>query len=129
MRARLRAGADLVRRREDVVGPDGWTTVEAHVRQLRGLHWEVAVDDAVAAVLAACRGSVPLRTAVDLLAGAVGESSDDVAAALLPVVRDLVGRGILLPPDGPGRGPRGAAAPALRGPRAAPAVRRGPATR
>ena len=87
----------LVRDRSDLLGEDGWQTASARLRQSYGLRWEVEVDDAVAALVAGCDGSRPLRDPITVLALAVGAAPEDVAAAVLPVVRDLVARGFLVP--------------------------------
>jgi hypothetical protein len=51
----------------------------------------------VAALVAGCDGSVPLLGPLAVLAAASGRGIDELAEALLPVVRDLVGRGFLIP--------------------------------
>ena len=93
--ARLRHAADLVRTREDVVGEDGWTPETMHLRQATGMRWEVAADDAMAGLVAACDGRIPLGVLVDVLAATVEIATADVASAVVPVVRDLIGRGML----------------------------------
>ncbi len=99
----LRAAPGLVRERADVLGPQGWADGAQRLRQSFAMRWAVDTDDAVAAVVAACDGRTPLTRAVDLLAAALGRPADDVATALIPVVRDLLGRGFLLPPGGGAR--------------------------
>lgn len=98
--ARLCACPDLVRERAELIGPDGWRTALVRLRQARGMRWEVETDDLVAAVVAACDGSRPLGLVLDLLPALhPGETEDDLRPAALPVIRDLVARGILEPPD------------------------------
>jgi hypothetical protein len=94
----LRRAGDLVRHREERVTDAGWEAVGQSLRLDAGLSWEVDADDAVAALVAGCDGSVALRVLLAVLADALGRPLDDVAAAALPVVRDLVARGILGPP-------------------------------
>jgi len=55
------------------------------------------VDDAVAAVVAACDGDTPLGIPLAVLASSLDREPGEVAAALVPVVRDLVQRGFLVP--------------------------------
>ncbi len=95
----LRAGPGLVRERTDTLEESGWSTGPSTLRQSAGLRWEVAVDDAMAGLVAACSGHLPLRVVIELLAAALDRPAGEVAAAALPAVRDLVGRGFLLPPD------------------------------
>ena len=52
-------------------GADGWTTELAQLRQSGGMRWEVEVDDAVAGLVAACDGAVPLAVPVGVLAAAL----------------------------------------------------------
>ncbi len=95
--ARVRCGDDVVRVQHERRGTDGWTPVLAQLRQSGGLRWELEVDDAVAGVVGACSGGVPIALLVEVLAASTGSASDAVAAALVPVVRDLVARGFLEP--------------------------------
>ena len=95
--AALRPADGLVLDRSAVLDEDGWSEVTAQLRQARGVRWAVEVDDAVATLVAGCDGQTPLRVAVGVLAAALGADADAVARALAPVVRDLVGRGFLLP--------------------------------
>ena len=93
----------VVRVRHDLTGPrdeGGWHTALIQLRQSYGMCWELDADEAVTALVGACDGATPLAAPVSVLAAALGRESAEVAAALLPVVRDLVQRGFLLPPDG-----------------------------
>lgn len=101
LRTALRPAAELVRERTEVLEPDGWTAAVTRLRQPLGMRWEVEADDAISALVAGCDGARPLRAPVAVLAAALGRSVDEVAQAVLPVVRDLVGRGFLLPPGAP----------------------------
>jgi methylase of polypeptide subunit release factors len=104
--AALRCADGVVRVRHDLraSGADhtGWHTELTQLRQSHGMRWELEVDDAVAAVVAACDGATPLAVPVQVLAASLGRAADEVAGALLPVVRDLVQRGFLQPPVAPG---------------------------
>ena len=93
----LRPAAGLVLDRSAVLGDGGWAEASARLRQSHGLRWELEVDDAVAALVAGCDGTAPLVRPVQVLAAALGEPVDAVAAAVGPVVRDLIGRGFLEP--------------------------------
>lgn len=93
--ARLRHAEGLVRSTDDVLRADGWQTARTRVRQSRTMRWELDTDERIAGLVAACDGTVPLAVLVDLLAGVSGAGTDEVVGAVLPVVRDLVGRGFL----------------------------------
>lgn len=99
--ARLGPVAGLVRDRAELLGVDGWTEARTTLRQSYGMRWELETDDAISALVAGCASGEPLLTPVRLLAEALRRSTDEVAAAVLPVVRDLVGRGFLVPADLP----------------------------
>lgn len=96
---RLAAADGLVRVRQDLRGGEGWDTALEQLRLSDGMRWEVETDAAVSALVAGCDGTVPLAVLVEMLAAGLGADADEVGTALVPVVRDLVGRGLLLPPD------------------------------
>jgi SAM-dependent methyltransferase len=95
--ARLRAAPGLVLDRSAVLGDGGWQDAAAVLRQPDGLRWAVEADEPVAALVAGCDGTVPLEQPVAVLAAALDRPVGEVASAVLSVVRDLVGRGLLLP--------------------------------
>jgi hypothetical protein len=91
------AGPDLVHIKQSLLGDEGWRPALTQLRQSRGMRWELETDEAVSALVAACTGALPLRVVLGLVAAAVDGDEATVAEALLPVVRDLVQRGFLLP--------------------------------
>lgn len=95
LRTALRPGQGVVRTRDEVLTPQGWMPDADRLRQTGGLRWDVEVDDAVAALLAGLDGTVTLLAPLSVLAGTLDVPIDDLAAAALPVVRDLLGRGFL----------------------------------
>ena len=97
--ARLVAAADMVRSTHSLLTVDGWQQAVVQLRQAGGLRWELEVDDAVAALVAACTGTATLGVVVSVLAASVSAGADDVITALEPVVRDLIERGFLVPAE------------------------------
>lgn len=95
LRTALRPGPGVVRTRDEVLTTEGWRPDADRLRQTRGLRWDVEVDDAIAALLAGLDGTVRLLAPLSVLAGALDVPVDELAAAALPVVRDLLGRGFL----------------------------------
>ena len=96
----LRTAPDVVRTRDALLDASGgWQDARDVVRQSRGMRWEIEVDDGIAALLAGCDGGTPLALLLAVLAVSLDVEPDDVARAALPVVRDLIGRGVLLPAD------------------------------
>jgi SAM-dependent methyltransferase len=74
-------------------GPDGWAVTSQRLRQPAGLHWTAPVDPAVAALVAGCDGTRPLReiaVVLDLAYGIDPDQVDDMARALAE-------RGFLIP--------------------------------
>ena len=55
------------------------------------------MDAPAAALLAGCRGALPLGELVELLALAHDRPTDELVAATLPAVRELVRHGLLVP--------------------------------
>lgn len=80
---------------QSLPGPDGWQQVGAAVRRPGGPGAVIGVDEVLRALLAGCRGEVPLGTLIELLATHHGVDTDALAAAALPEVREAIGRGIL----------------------------------
>ncbi len=95
--ARLAPAADLVLESRSVLGGDGWQPAMTLLRQSHGMRWELEIDEAVSALIAASSAALPLGVLLELVAAAVQQPAEPVIAALLPVVADLVERGFLLP--------------------------------
>ena len=76
-------------------GDEGWQEVSAAVRRPGGPGAVLGVDEISRALLAGCRGQVPLGVLLELLADFHGVDADALAEAALPVVREAIGRGIL----------------------------------
>ncbi|MHC1563119.1 DUF7782 domain-containing protein [Actinomycetospora sp. C-140] len=94
---RLRVPDTVALERGLVPADEGWEPVAATLVRLDGPQWRHDVDELGVALLAGCRGYLPLRDLVELLAVAHGRDADELAAAALPVVRDLVHHGMLVP--------------------------------
>lgn len=80
---------------QSLPGADGWQVVGAAVRRPGGPGAVIGVDEVSRALLAGCRGEVPLGMLIGLLAASHGVDADALAVAALPVVREAIGRGIL----------------------------------
>lgn len=99
--ARLVAADDLVLTTRSLLGGEdpGWQPALSTLSQSGGLRWELEVDEAVAMLVAACTGDIPAGVALRLIASSADLPADRVVQALLPVLRDLVGRGFLVPAE------------------------------
>ena len=95
--SRLDPAPDLVLTTHAVLLAQGWRTDAYRLRNAGGMHWEVDTDPAISAVVAGIgAGSTP-GAALALWADALGRPTADVVGAAMPVLRDLVQRGLLRP--------------------------------
>jgi methylase of polypeptide subunit release factors len=75
-------------------GDEGWSAVVRRLHRLDGPGWQHELDEPTARLLAGCRGALALEDLLALLSLAY----DDLdPSAALPVVRDLVRHGMLVP--------------------------------
>ncbi|MEU6644772.1 methyltransferase [Saccharomonospora sp. NPDC046836] len=81
-------------------GDDGWQTVVRRLHRTDGPGWQHELDELAMALLAGCRGVLPLSGLLELLAAAHGLDSAALATAALPVVRELVRHGMLTVAEG-----------------------------
>ncbi len=78
---------------------EGWSPVTRRLHRTDGPGWQHEVDELGMRLLAGCRGALPVRDLIDLLAGAYGENAKEIAEAAMPVIRELVRHGMLLPAE------------------------------
>jgi hypothetical protein len=84
---------------QSLPGPEGWQVVGAAVRRPGAPGAVLGVDEVSRALLAGCRGAVPLGTLIDLLAAFHDVDAAALATAALPMVREAIGRGIVYQAD------------------------------
>ncbi|MCW0214499.1 MAG: methyltransferase [Pseudonocardia sp.] len=78
----------------------GWAEAGSAVVRADGPRWRHEVDAPAAALLAGCRGELPLEELLALLSFAHDRPVDELVAATLPAVREFVRHGVLLPVEG-----------------------------
>ncbi|WP_020671844.1 DUF7059 domain-containing protein [Amycolatopsis nigrescens] len=83
--------------RVDSPGDEGWQTTVRRLHRTDGPGWQHEVDELATALLAGCRGALPLSDLLGLLAAGHGQPVDELTAAALPMVRELVRHGMLRP--------------------------------
>lgn len=98
----LRIAPDVVLDERALPGSHGpknqaWLVIDRVLRQTAGLCREGQVDEAVAAMAAACDGTRPLGAVLAETARSADVDPSDLARVALPVVRRLVESGFLLP--------------------------------
>ena len=83
---------------QETVGRPGAADPEAIVlRQQRGFRRARTADTVEAGLVGACDGDLPVGTLLEALATILGRDADELAATYLPVVRELVAEGYLVP--------------------------------
>ena len=105
--ARLTLAPSVVLERAAQPGENGWQQVLSSVRRVDGPGWRHEVDELAESLLAGCQGALPLLELLTLLGFSHGRPVDELVAASLPAVRELVRHGVLLPAEW---APTGAAA-------------------
>lgn len=78
-------------------GDEGWTPTVHRLHRTDGPGWTHELDELTVALLAGCRGALPLSDLLGLLAAAHGVPADALVDAALPMVRELVRHGMLWP--------------------------------
>ncbi|WP_216205726.1 DUF7782 domain-containing protein [Amycolatopsis aidingensis] len=78
---------------------EGWTTAIRRLHRTDGPGWQHELDELAAALLAGCRGALPLSDLLGLLAAAHDQPVDELTATALPIVTELVRHGMLLPAE------------------------------
>ncbi|MGW9479104.1 DUF7782 domain-containing protein [Saccharomonospora azurea] len=81
--------------RIDAPGDEGWSTVVRRLHRSDGPGWQHELDELTAALLAGCRGALPMTDLLELLAAAHGEDPEMLRTAARPLVADLVRHGML----------------------------------
>ncbi|MCU1683097.1 MAG: rRNA/tRNA methylase [Amycolatopsis sp.] len=81
----------------DEPSDEGWLTTVRRLHRTDGPGWQHEVDELASRLLAGCRGALPLEDLIELLAAAQGLDAEELAASALPVVRELVRHGMLVP--------------------------------
>ncbi len=82
---------------DDGGGDPAWRRIGGTLVRLDGPQWRHDLDGLGEALLAGCRGHLPLRDLCELLALAHGRDPEELTAAALPVVRELFLHGMVAP--------------------------------
>jgi len=79
--------------------PDGLEVSHVRVKKTGGLQYPLTIDGNVARLLAGCNGKQTLRQLLEDMAIYLEVNRDRVVSAVLPAVRSLIERGVLLVAD------------------------------
>jgi methylase of polypeptide subunit release factors len=94
---RFRVPDTVLLERVDVPGDEGWATTVRRLHRTDGPGWQHEIDESAVALLAGCRGVLPLSDLLELLAVAHGESAADLAESAVGMIRELVRHGMVEP--------------------------------
>jgi len=95
--ARLVVPPSVVLEQVSGLGDEGWSPRVQRLHRVDGPGWQHEVDEVATALLAGCRGDLPLLDLLTLLAAAHQQPVDALVAAALPAVHGLVLHGMLVP--------------------------------
>lgn len=75
----------------------GWEQFLHRLHRTDGPGWQHELDELGVRLLAGCQGAMPLGDLVELLAAGYGEDSGELARTAIPMVRELIRHGMVLP--------------------------------
>ncbi len=86
---------------EEISSPstEGWETFVHRLHRTDGPGWQHEIDELGVRLLAGCHGALPVGDLVELLAIGHGEDVEELTRAALPVLRELVRHGMLIPAE------------------------------
>ena len=99
MQQRLRVAPEVRLHQGFEPSPEGWSVIESELQLARGLAYSGNVDPYMARLIVRCNGRHRLGDLIGQLAGWLDKSPAEVTPTCLEVVRRLIERGFLLPPD------------------------------
>jgi SAM-dependent methyltransferase len=91
----LRVRPEVVLEQRATSVGEGWQGEGAAFVVARGLRMRFETDPRIGQLVGACDGARPLAAVLAGFAGSLGRTADEIAPAVLPIVRGLVERGIL----------------------------------
>ncbi|KAA9158216.1 class I SAM-dependent methyltransferase [Amycolatopsis acidicola] len=97
LETRFRVPPTVLLERVDAPGEEGWETTVRRLHRSDGPGWQHEVDELAEALLAGCRGALPLADLLELLAFAHGGTAGELAETAVPMIRELVRHGMVEP--------------------------------
>ena len=97
--ARLMTASSTVLEEFASRGDEGWERFLHRLHRTDGPGWQHEIDELGVRLLAGCHGAMPLRDLVELLAIGSGEDPEQLAEAAVPMFRELVRHGMVIPAE------------------------------
>ncbi|WP_433872065.1 DUF7059 domain-containing protein [Saccharopolyspora sp. CA-218241] len=97
--ARLTTAEHAVLEQVSEPGDEGWRPIVHRLHRTDGPGWQHEVDELGARLLAGCRGALPLGDLLELLALGGGLGPAELTRSALPVFRELIRHGMVLPAE------------------------------
>lgn len=80
-------------------GSEGWEPFVHRLHRSDGPGWQHEIDELGVRLLAGLQGALPVADVLELLAFGTGEDSEELTRAAIPVLRELVRHGMVLPAE------------------------------
>lgn len=97
LQAKLRTSPEAHLLRECTWSPNGWEAMRSKIGLARGLSFSANIDPPVATLVAHCDGEHTLAELLIQMGKGLGVALDRLIPAIMPLVRQLIERGFLLP--------------------------------
>ncbi|GAA0545283.1 methyltransferase [Saccharopolyspora spinosporotrichia] len=97
--ARLTTAPSTVLEQVSAPSDEGWQAVVHRLHRTDGPGWQHEIDDLGVRLLAGCRGAMPVGDLVELLAVGCGEDVEELTRAAVPMLRELVRHGMVVPAE------------------------------
>ena len=78
---------------------EGWERFVHRLHRTDGPGWQHEIDELGVRLLAGCQGAMPVSDLVELLAAGYGEDAGELTRAAVPMLRELIRHGMILPAD------------------------------
>jgi hypothetical protein len=77
----------------------GWSRFVHRLHRTDGPGWQHEIDELAGRLLSGCQGALAVRDLLALLAAGCGEDPVELGNAAIPMLRELVLHGMVLPAD------------------------------
>ncbi|MBA8825679.1 methylase of polypeptide subunit release factors [Saccharopolyspora lacisalsi] len=99
LESRLVTASSTVLEQVSSLSRNGWEEFVHRLHRTNGPGWQHEIDELGMRLVAGCQGALPAGELVGLLATAYGEDSTALTNAAVPMLRELIRHGMVLPAD------------------------------